>query len=87
MSEPTADEMFRAVTAVMPFVRRWQLPLNPEDVEELAYAVPLHARSDRTVAEIDTAVQTQIDQHRQRARHLYEAMRAASERDEPFRRE
>jgi hypothetical protein len=48
MTEPTRQEMLRALTALGPFVRRWGLPLNPEDMEELAYAV-LRRATPRTV--------------------------------------
>ena len=58
MNEPTPDEMVRAVTALLPFVSRWDLPLNPEDVEVLAYAALRHARSDRPPSERDAALQT-----------------------------
>lgn len=83
MSEPSVDELHRAVTALVPFVRRWHLPLNPEDLEELAYAVLLHARSGHAVEEIVVAVEQQIDRHEQQAQQLSEAMRAAQERDGP----
>lgn len=36
--EPTPAEIERASDALMPFVDRWKLPLNPEDVEVIAYA-------------------------------------------------
>jgi hypothetical protein len=77
MSEPTRDELVRAVTALVPFVRRWRLSVNPEDLEELAYAVLRHARSDAGPEEIVAAVEQQIDQHEQQARRLTEAMRTA----------
>jgi hypothetical protein len=78
MSEPTANELFRAVSTLIPFIRRWQLPLNPEDAEEVVYAVLLHARSDTPPDQIVVAVEHQIDQHEERARELADAMRAAN---------
>jgi hypothetical protein len=60
MSEPTPDELVRAVTALIAFVRRWHLSVNPEDLEELAYAVPHHARSDAPPEQIVAAVEQQI---------------------------
>ena len=83
MSEsPTADELFRAVTALIPFIHRWQLPLNPEDAEEVAYAVLLHARSDTPPDQIALAVEHQIDQHEENARRLADAMRATNDQRE-----
>jgi len=77
MSEPTPDELVRAATALIPFVRRWHLSLNPEDLEELAYAALHHARSDARPEQIVAAVEQQIDQHQQQARRLTEALRTA----------
>ncbi|WP_249998940.1 hypothetical protein [Actinoplanes sp. M2I2] len=74
MSEPTADEVLRGVTALLPFVRRWDLALNPEDVEELAYAVLLHVRSELSLEEVFAAVEQQIDEHERRMRRLHDAM-------------
>jgi hypothetical protein len=82
MSEPTAAELFRAVSALIPFIRRWQLPLNPEDAEEVAYAVLLHARSDASPDRIAIAVEHQIDRHEERARTLADAMRTANDSSE-----
>lgn len=82
MSEPTANELFRAVSALIPFIRRWQLPLNPEDAEEVAYAVLLHAHSNTPPDQIAIAVEHQIGQHEERARGLANAMRAANDKRE-----
>ncbi|RSM57982.1 hypothetical protein DMB66_31260 [Actinoplanes sp. ATCC 53533] len=84
MSEsPTEDELFRAVSALIPFIRRWQLSLNPEDAEEVAQAVLLHGRSDTPPDQIAIAVEHQIDQHEERARRLAEAMRAVNDQRDP----
>ncbi|WP_250031269.1 hypothetical protein [Paractinoplanes maris] len=83
MSEPEAGEVHRAVVALTPFVRRWDLPLNPEDMEELAYALLFHARSPLPLDEIPAAVDRQIDQHEERARQLFEAMGRAHTADPP----
>jgi hypothetical protein len=76
MTEPTRQEMLRAVTALGPFVRRWGLPLNPEDMEELAYAVLRHARSNDDLDTITAAVDEQITEHHAKAQRLQAAMRA-----------
>jgi hypothetical protein len=80
MTEPTEQEMLRAATALGPFVRRWRLPLNPEDIEELAYAVLQHARTNNDLNEIVAVVEQQIDQHETRAQQLLAAMQAHVER-------
>ncbi|MBL7258740.1 hypothetical protein [Paractinoplanes lichenicola] len=71
MGEPSDDEMMRASAALIPFVRRWGLPLNPENVAELAYAVLVHSRSLLPMEEIPAAVERQIDEHEEQARHPY----------------
>jgi hypothetical protein len=80
MTEPSREEMFRAMTALGPFVRRWGLPLNPEDMEELAYAVLRHARSNDDPDTITAAVDEQINEHEAKAQQLHQAMRAHIER-------
>lgn len=77
---PDEQQMMRATTALGPFVRRWNLPLNPEDLAELAYAVLRHARSDDTPEQIVDAVEHQLDEHEAAARRLTEAMRADRDR-------
>lgn len=80
MTEPTRQELRRAVAALAPFIRRWGLPLNPEDVDELAYAVLRHARSDDDLDAITAAGEEQIDEHAARAQELRDAMQAHLER-------
>jgi hypothetical protein len=65
--EPTSTQVERAAGALAPFVREWNLSLNPEDLAELAYAVLLHHDSEATWDEIDAAVRAQIEDHRRRA--------------------
>lgn len=69
-----------ATTALGPFVRRWNLPLNPEDLAELAYAVLRHADSGDDPDRIVAAVERQNDEHEEAARRLAEAMRVALRR-------
>ncbi len=80
MTEPTRQELRRAVAALGPFVRRWGLPLNPEDMDELAYAVLRHAYSNDDLDAIVAAVEEQIDEHAAKAQELHNAMRAHLER-------
>ncbi|WP_157641101.1 hypothetical protein [Longispora albida] len=73
-------ELRRATVALGAFVRRWNLPLNPEDADEVAYALLLHARSAHTDPEIVAAVEAQIEEYEERARRLRDAMQASIER-------
>jgi hypothetical protein len=44
--DPTPEQMDKAATALAPYVQEWNLPLNPEDLFELAGAVLTHFDSD-----------------------------------------
>jgi hypothetical protein len=48
------------MTALYPFVRAYDLPLNPEDLEEMVYAVLKHATELGPSEQITKAVQQQI---------------------------
>lgn len=50
--EPSPHEVERGVAALVPFVRAWSLPLNPENLDLLAYAVLRHARSSLPLDEV-----------------------------------
>jgi len=65
----------RAAGALVPFVQEWSLPLNPEDLAELAYAVLVHHDSDASSDEIEAAVREQIGESRRRHDEMLEAMR------------
>ena len=60
MSDPTPEQMERAVTALLPFVTEWGLSLNPEDLHEIAYAVVAHFDSSASHEEILAAVEHQL---------------------------
>jgi len=53
----------RAVTALIPFVRAFQLPLNPEELEVMAYAVLRFANSAEELPVIARAVDELIANH------------------------
>ena len=72
--EPTSEQVERATGALVPFVQAWNLQLNPEDLAEIAYAVLVHHDSPASWEEIHAAVRAQIDDHRQQAESLYDAM-------------
>jgi 2-methylisocitrate lyase-like PEP mutase family enzyme len=57
----TRDERWqRARTALGVFAEEWQLPLRPEDLDEMAYAVIRHLNSRRSFGDVDAAVRAQI---------------------------
>src|SRR5665213_1172320 len=82
--EPTKSEMQRGVTALVPFVSEWRLPLNPEELEEMAWAVLVHARSEETVAWIDDAVRTQLARYREAHNRMLDAWRGSVDDSLPF---
>jgi hypothetical protein len=73
------DQVERGVSALLPFVQAWHLSLNPEDLDEMVYAVLLHAPSNRTFEEIDEAVRTQLAEYRAQMDAMHEAHRRATE--------
>ena len=40
----TREQIERGAAALLPFDQEWNLPLNPEDLDELAYAVLTHGQ-------------------------------------------
>ena len=67
--EPTPEQVERAADVLGYFVAPWKLPLNPEDLAELAYAVLVHD-SSASWDEIGAAVEEQIAEHRRQAEAL-----------------
>lgn len=62
MVEHSHDRLARAHTALVPFVAAYGLPLNPEDLDEMAYAVISHLDTDESLQDIFDRVQDQIRQ-------------------------
>jgi hypothetical protein len=60
MVEISRDALARAHTALVPFVAAYGLPLNPEDLDELAFAVISHLNTDESLQDIYDSVQRQI---------------------------
>lgn len=83
MTKPDEHQMQRAAAALHPFVRRWNLPLNPEDMDEITYAILLHARSDADIDDVVEAVEKQIDEHEAAARRMLDAMQVQIDRQRP----
>ena len=54
----TREQIERGTAALVPFVGAWNLPLNPEQLDELAYAVLTHGQK---VGPIDPAEWDAID--------------------------
>jgi len=61
--EFTEDLERRAAAALNPFVRAFNLPVNPEELGLMAYAVLRYTYSDEPLAEVAAAVRELIDQH------------------------
>lgn len=72
--QPTEEEVFRAVAALVPFVHAWQLPLNPEELHEMAWAVLFHAHSDGPLAEIGDEVGIQLVEYDRMNERMRQAM-------------
>ena len=65
MSEPTPEQIERGSSALVPFVQAWRLPLDPEELDEMAYAVLKHGSKtgpidDAEYEDIDRAVRAQL---------------------------
>lgn len=63
MAEPSRESLRRAVAALVPFVSTYRLPVNPEDLELVAYAVLRFATSSEDFADISPAVEQLISDH------------------------
>lgn len=73
--EPTREQLDRATAALIPFVQEWKLPLNPEDLDELAFAVLRHHDSDASYEEIQAAAREQIERVNAASQRMLEQMR------------
>jgi len=61
----------RAQAAFYPFVHAFSLPLNPDDVDEILYAVLTHIDTEMPVEQIAVQVQAQIQTYLAQARAMY----------------
>jgi hypothetical protein len=68
--EPTPEQVERGAGVLAYFVNPWNLPLNPEELAELAYAVLVHHDSTASWEEIGAAVEEQIAEHQRQAEAL-----------------
>lgn len=74
----------RAVTALTPFVRAFRLPVNPEELDVMAYALLRFANSAEELPAIAKAVDELIADHLAAHARLREAMqRTVRDRDAP----
>jgi hypothetical protein len=84
MTEPSEESMMRAVTALTPFVRAFRLPVNPEDLDVMAYAVLRFANSAEEPLAIAQAVDELIADHLAAHARLREAIqRSVRDSDTP----
>ena len=74
--QPSTRQVERAAAALVPFVHEWNLPLNPEHLHELAYAVLVHSDGETSFDEIDAAVRAQINEANERLRSVDENHRS-----------
>jgi len=81
MAEPTRDQFLRGMTALYPFVAAYDLPLNPEDLEEMVYAVLKHAVGTGPFEQITEAVNEQIASAAAAHAAMAEAMERSIHRD------
>jgi hypothetical protein len=79
MTRLTEGEIERGVTALVPYVQEWGLPLNPEDLQAMAVAVLIHSRSEASYAEIDEFERDWIRKNREATAAELSAMRKAAE--------
>ena len=63
--------MERAVAALLPYVREWELPLNPEHLYELAGAVLEHFDSAGSFDAIEKAERARIQEFARKQADLY----------------
>lgn len=63
MTEPSREDQMRALAALTPFVSAFNLPMNPEDLELMAYVVLRYARSDLSWDDIAAGAQQLIEAH------------------------
>lgn len=73
--QPSNRDLERGVAALVPFVNEWDIPLNPEHLYELAYAVLVHSDSETSWEEIEAAVRAQIAEANERLRGVDEGYR------------
>src|SRR5690242_21200900 len=74
MTEITPEEWERAQYAFQPFLEAFRLPLNPEDVDEILYAVLHHGRSTAPPEQILAEVEAQVRDHVDRIERTWEAL-------------
>jgi hypothetical protein len=81
--EPSEDDLRRVGVVLSCFVRPWNLPINPEEIELMAYCVLRYGfRSDVTWERLAEFVDEEVGCHDVRADELRRAMAAEIERRE-----
>jgi hypothetical protein len=78
MAEPSEDSIRRAETALLPFVQAFGLPVNPEDLELMAYAVLRYANSTEELQDVAAAVEELIADHLAARTRMLAAMKASA---------
>jgi hypothetical protein len=80
LPEPTEEQLHRAVGAFLPFVRSWDLSLNPEDCWAIAYAILRHANSDCSWEELDADVENIVEEENEKKEQLTAFYRTLGEK-------
>jgi hypothetical protein len=84
MREPTESEVQRVSFVLMQFVRPWGLPLNPENLDLMAYcALRYGLNFSGDWAEIQGLLADEINRDQEQHDRMREAMRESSE-DEDY---
>ena len=73
MGEPSEQEVRRGTAALVPFVQAWNLALNPENLDLMAYAVLRGVRSEASFEEIDQMARELIAEDAEADRRMKEA--------------
>jgi hypothetical protein len=82
--EPSAEQIERAAAALLPFVSAWRLSLNPEDLDELAFAVLSHFDSTADFESIIRSVEDHLTEIRARREELNAAYQDAGKQLDGF---
>jgi hypothetical protein len=70
MIEPSPESVQRGVAALMPFQRGYKLPVNPEDLAAMAYAVLRFANTTKPLPEIVEEAEKLVADHV--AQHMWQ---------------
>jgi hypothetical protein len=76
-AEVQTEQLEKGIAALAPFVRAWNLPLNPENLGLMAMAVLRYAHTDASFEDIDAGVRDLIATDHEAHLRMMDAMRRA----------